>query len=135
MRHRIALCLIPSDTARPEHRWQPAQGILSESFPDTQEIIYLDCDQPECGNRIKENYPHRTLVARTSKARYQVYWRLDHPVTIAEQEQLISAMAIDVHADRAATDVSRVLRLPSFWNRKRNRDNTQTDFVISTLCN
>ena len=36
----------------------------------------------------------------------------------------MSVMAMEVDADRAATDVSRVLRLPSFWNRKPDRDNT-----------
>jgi hypothetical protein len=87
-------------------------------------VIYLDCDGPHCLDRIKQRYPYPTLVVRTSRARYQVYWRLDQPVSITQQEQLMSAMAMDVDADRAATDVSRVLRLPSFWNRKPGRDNT-----------
>lgn len=100
------------------------------SFLDRQGVIYLDCDQPHCLDRIKQRYPHPTMVVRTSRGRYQVYWRLDQPVCIAEQEQLMSAMAIDVDADRAATDVSRVLRLPSFWNRKPDRDNT-VDIVFT----
>ena len=34
------------------------------------------------------------------------------------------AIARDIDADIAATDVSRVLRLPNFWNRKPERNNT-----------
>jgi len=94
------------------------------SFQETQRVIYLDCDRGECLDHIRERYPYPTLVVKTSRARYQVYWRLEDPVPIAAQEQLMSALARDVHADCAATDVSRVLRLPSFWNRKPNRHNT-----------
>lgn len=102
-----------------------------ESFLDSQSIIYLDCDQRECLDVIKANYPYPTLVAKTSKGRYQVYWRLDEPVSIEKQESLMSSMAIDVGADRAATDVSRVLRLPSFWNRKKGREPNTVDVVFT----
>lgn len=101
-----------------------ARNRRKTSFQDTQRVIYLDCDRRECLDGIRERYPYPTLVVKTSKARYQVYWRLEDPVTITAQEQLMSAMARDVQADRAATDVSRVLRLPSFWNRKPDRYNT-----------
>lgn len=100
------------------------------SFQDRQSIIYLDCDQAGCLDCVRQRYPYPTLVVRTSKGRYQIYWRLDQPLPVAAQEQLMSAMARDVHADRAATDVSRVLRLPGFWNRKPNRNNT-VDIVFS----
>ena len=95
-----------------------------ESFEDQQTTIYLDCDQPHCLEHIRQRYPYPMLVVRTSKGRHQVYWRLDQPVNRAQQEELMSAMAVDVGADRAATDVSRVLRLPGFWNRKPGRNNT-----------
>jgi hypothetical protein len=101
-----------------------------QSFQRQQVAIYLDCDQPACLQRIKQHYPYPTLVIRTSKGRYQVYWRLDQPVDVADQERLMSAMAADVGADHAATDVSRVLRLPGFWNRKPGRANT-VDIVFS----
>lgn len=157
----IALCLIPPDSHRPEHRFLTVDDLprflpyaryrnakgwgvyvtpstlktnprnrRKQSFQDQQSVIYLDCDQPQCLEQIKQRYPYPTLVARTSKRRYQVYWRLDQPITVAAQEQLMAAIAIDVGADRAATDVSRVLRLPSFWNRKPNRNNT-VDIVFT----
>jgi hypothetical protein len=49
---------------------------------------------------------------------------LDAVVTAHQQQQLMRRLAADVQADRSATDVSRVLRLPGFWNRKPNRGNT-----------
>lgn len=101
-----------------------------ESFQPRQSVIYLDCDHAECLHRIKEQYPYPTLVVRTSRGRHQVYWRLDQPIDVAQQERLMAAMATDVGADRAATDVSRVLRLPGYWNRKPGRDNS-VDIVFS----
>lgn len=95
-----------------------------ESFRNRQSVIYLDCDRSDCVKRIQQRYPYPTLVVKTSKGRYQVYWRLDQPVDSVQQEHLMSAMAADVHADQAATDVSRVLRVPGFWNRKPGRSNT-----------
>jgi len=101
-----------------------------ESFEDQQTVIYLDCDQPHCLEQIRRRYPYPLLVVRTSKGRHQVYWRLDQAVNIAQQQELMSAMAADLGADRAATDVSRVLRLPGFWNRKPGRNNT-VDIVFT----
>lgn len=101
-----------------------------ESFQPQQTVIYLDCDRADCLERIKQRYPYPTLVVRTSRGRHQVYWRLDQPIQVAQQERLMSALAVDIGADRAATDVSRVLRLPGYWNRKPNRNNT-VDIVFS----
>jgi len=101
-----------------------------ESFLSHQSIIYLDCDLPSGIDEIRFRYPYPTLVVKTSPGRYQVYWRLSEPVTIEDQESLMRLMAIDVGADRAATDVSRVLRLPSFWNRKPDRKPCTIDIVF-----
>jgi len=108
-------------------------------------VIYVDCDKRLCLDEIKNRYPYPTLVVRTSqgsskrkastegriarslhrpKGRYQVYWRLNEFVTVKEMEHLMRAIARDIDADIAATDVSRVLRLPNFWNRKPERNNT-----------
>ncbi len=95
-----------------------------ESFLDQQAIIYVDRDNPSCLNEIKARYPYPTLVIRTSKGRYHCYWRLSEPVTVAEQESLMRLIAHDIGSDSQTTDVSRVLRLPGFWNRKQNRGNT-----------
>jgi len=101
-----------------------ASNRRKESFLDQQAIIYVDRDDPSCLNEIKARYPYPTLVIRTSKGRYHCYWRLSKPVTVAEQENLMRLIAHDIGSDPQTTDVSRVLRLPGFWNRKQNRGNT-----------
>jgi hypothetical protein len=152
---RIALCLIPPGSVRPEHRFTSVRQLFrflpyarfrnahgwgiyvtpstlkanannrrKESFLEHQQVIYLDCDQPSCLAAIKRRYPYPTLVVRTSRGRHQVYWRLDAVVTARQQQHLMRRLASDVQADRSATDVSRVLRLPGFWNRKPDRGNT-----------
>lgn len=99
-------------------------------FQAQQPVVYLDCDQPGCRERIKQCYPDPTLVVSTSKGRYQVYWRLDETIEVTAQVRLMADMAIHVGADRAATDVSRVLRLPGFWNRKPSRPANTVDIVF-----
>lgn len=101
-----------------------------ESFLDCQSIIYLDCDKSSCLDEIRSRYPYPALVIKTSQGRYQVYWRLAKSVSVQEQENLMRQMARDVGADCAATDVSRVLRLPSFWNRKPDRKPCTVDLVF-----
>mgnify|MGYP001580373815 CR=1 FL=1 len=100
------------------------QNRRKESFLPHQSIIYVDCDDQSCLEEIKACYPYPTLVVRTSKGRYQCYWRLVEPVAVTEQENLMRSIAHDIDSDPQATDVSRVLRLPGFWNRKENRGNT-----------
>lgn len=95
-----------------------------DNFLGEQDIIYLDCDDKKAMEEVKTRYPYPALVVKTSPGRYQIYWKLSEPTTISAQEELMRRIAIDVEADRAATDVSRLLRLPSFWNRKPNRHNT-----------
>jgi len=100
------------------------QNRRKESFLAQQAIIYVDRDDPSCLNEIKARYPYPTLVIRTSKGRYHCYWKLSEPVTVAEQESLMRLIASDIGSDPQTTDVSRVLRLPGFWNRKQDRGNT-----------
>lgn len=100
------------------------QNRRKESFLPHQSIIYVDCDDQACLEEIKARYPYPTLVVRTSKGRYQCYWRLVEPVAVTEQENLMRLIAHNIGSDPQATDVSRVLRLPGLWNRKKNRGNT-----------
>ncbi|HID43004.1 MAG TPA: hypothetical protein EYP30_04385 [Archaeoglobaceae archaeon] len=94
------------------------------NFAETQDIIYVDADCKEAMEKVRSDYPYPTLVVKTSVGRYQIYWKLTEAISVAKQEELMQAIVQDIRADPAATDVSRVLRLPSFWNRKPSRNNT-----------
>lgn len=83
--------------------------------------VYLDLDQngpPALSRILKDSYlPRPSYVLNTSTGKYQIIWKVDG-FGISEAERLQKAMAYKHDADRAATDVTRVLRIPGFDNRK-----------------
>jgi len=56
-------------------------------------------------------------VIDTSPGKHQVIWKVQG-MSQAESENLMRAMAREFGGDPAATDSTRVLRLPSFYNKK-----------------
>jgi len=83
--------------------------------------VYLDLDYrgPEALKAIhnSDEVPKPNFVLDTSPGKYQIVWKVDGG-TPQEAEDLQQQMAHEFGADIAATDVSRVLRLPGFANRK-----------------
>ena len=99
-------------------------------FQDLQQIVYLEFDRPKTlDNLISSNYPYASAIVASSHGRHHVYWRLREPVSKHRQEELISNIARDVGADTAATDTSRLLRLPTFCNKKPSRDNFRSSLI------
>ena len=90
---------------------------------DIHEIrhAYLDLDyrDPEALKAIQnsDEVPKPNFVLDTSPGKHQVVWKVKG-VTPQEAEDLQRDMAHEFGADIAATDASRVLRLPGFVNRK-----------------
>ena len=64
--------------------------------------------------------PRPTFVLDTSPGKHQVVWRVDG--LDREQAEALASLALanQFGGDPAATDVSRVLRLPGFTNKKYN---------------
>ena len=81
----------------------------------------LDTDGSETLVRIQTDakMPKPNYVLNTSRGKYQVIWRVEG-FAADGAERLHRAMAIAYGADRAATDVTRVLRIPGFNNHKYN---------------
>ena len=99
-------------------------------FLDLQQVIYLEFDQPNTlENLIKANYPCPNAIVASSEGRHHVYWRLREPINKHRQEELISNIACDVGADTVAVDTSRLLRLPTFCNKKPSRDNFRSSLI------
>jgi len=99
-------------------------------FQDLQQIVYLEFDRPNTlDNLIKANYPYPSAIVASSQGRHHVYWRLREPVSKHRQEELISNIALDVGSDTVATDSSRLLRLPTFCNKKPSRDNFRASLI------
>src|SRR5207244_13471604 len=67
----------------------------------------------------KPNY-----VLTSSPGKFQVVWKVEG-MSLEEAEGLLHAMARELGGDPAATDATRVLRLPGFANKK-----DETDFYV-----
>jgi len=99
-----------------------------DSFMPEQDVIYVDTDKKQAMEKVRSEYPYPTLVVKTSIGHYHIYWKLDEKISVGDQEGLMKHITQDIGADPAATDVSRVLRLPGFWHKDKN--NT-VDIVFS----
>ena len=83
--------------------------------------VYLDLDRKgdESLHAIRNSseVPPPNFVLDTSPGKHQVVWKING-VTQDDAESLLRALASEFDGDPAATDSTRVLRLPGFSNRK-----------------
>ena len=98
-------------------------GANSRTKENIREIrhLYLDLDRGgENGLdaiRNSPDVPAPNFILDTSPDKHQVVWRVEG-LAIEESEAMLRAMAAQFGGDPAATDSTRVLRLPGFANRK-----------------
>jgi hypothetical protein len=87
--------------------------------------VYLDLDHGGATSlEAIENsdlVPRPNYVLNTSPDKFQVVWKVER-MTIEEAESLNQAMVREFDGDPAATDSTRVLRLPGFSNKKYEAD-------------
>ena len=94
---------------------------------DVKDIRHLYLDLDEEGQRklatIYEDaaVPHPNYVLQTSPDKYQVVWRVE-AMPQAEAEDLLRGLVQRFGGDPAATDATRVFRLPGFNNKKYEHD-------------
>ena len=90
--------------------------------------LYLDLDEdgPAALARIRESnlVPAANYTINTSPGKYQLVWTVEN-VSPEQAEALLRAMARTFGGDPAATDSTRVLRIPGFKNRKY-----ETEFLV-----
>jgi hypothetical protein len=83
--------------------------------------LYMDIDHdgPAALARIQQSnlVPPRNYTINTSPEKFQVVWRV-HNMSQGQAESLQRAMVRKFGGDPAATDSTRVLRLPGFLNQK-----------------
>jgi hypothetical protein len=90
--------------------------------------VYLDLDQG--GSDALESVenssavPKPNYVLTSSPDKFQIVWKVEG-MSLDEAEGLLHAMAREFGGDPAATDATRVLRLPDFANKKY-----ETDFYV-----
>ncbi|MGA2422342.1 MAG: DNA-primase RepB domain-containing protein [Candidatus Acidiferrum sp.] len=83
--------------------------------------VYLDLDHgaPESLEAIENSglVPKPNYVLNSSPGKHQVVWKVEG-MNLEEAEELLHAMAREFGGDPAATDATRVLRVPGFANKK-----------------
>jgi RepB DNA-primase from phage plasmid len=101
------------------------EGSRNRTKEQIREIrhTYLDLDE-EAGTslqaiRTSGDVPAPNFVLDTSPGKHQVVWRVEGLET-HQAESLLRALASQYGGDPAATDISRLLRLPGFTNTKYN---------------
>jgi len=99
------------------------EGAYTRTKDNIKDIrhIYLDLDTrgDEVLDAIRNSteVPAPNFVLDTSPGKHQVVWRVAG-INQSEAESLLHNLASQFAGDRAATDSTRVLRLPGFANRK-----------------
>ena len=87
--------------------------------------VYIDLDHggSEALEAIKNSgvVPKPSYVLNSSPERHQVVWKVEG-MNLEEAECLLHAMTREFGGDPAATDATRVLRIPGFANKKYERD-------------
>jgi hypothetical protein len=95
---------------------------------ETIRHVYLDLDEggPEALQSVEDSsvVPKPNYVLTSSPGKFQVVWNVEE-MSLEEAENLLHAMAREFGDDPAATDATRVLRLPGFANKKY-----ETDFYV-----
>src|SRR2546421_4230916 len=90
--------------------------------------VYLDLDHrgTEALESVENSsaIPKPNYVLTSSPGKFQVVWKVEG-MSLEEAEGLLHAMAREFGGDPAATDATRVLRLPGFANKKY-----ETDFYV-----
>ncbi|HEX5422115.1 MAG TPA: DNA-primase RepB domain-containing protein [Candidatus Acidoferrales bacterium] len=98
-------------------------GANSRTKENIREIRHLYLDLDRGGQAALEairnstDVPAPNFILDTSPDKHQVVWRVEGLAT-EESEAMLRAMAVQFGGDPAATDSTRVLRLPGFANRK-----------------
>ena len=104
-----------------------ARRRLKENVAEVRRV-YLDLDQ-QGRDRLKKllkdgfegKIPPPSYLVNTSQDRYQVIWNVKPgELSVQEAESLMRGLVTEYGGDPAATDVSRVLRLPGFKHRGRD---------------
>jgi hypothetical protein len=106
---------IGMNTLKPEARTRTKEDI------QTIRHLYMDIDDdgPAALAKIQQSnlVPSRNYTISTSPDKFQVVWRVEN-ISQEQAESLQRAMVRKFGGDPAATDSTRVLRLPGFLNRK-----------------
>jgi hypothetical protein len=99
------------------------EGATNRSKENIREIrhLYLDLDEDASASlarvRASSDVPSPNFVLDTSPVKHQIVWKIEG-ADLEQAETLLRALASEFGGDTAATDATRVFRLPGLINRK-----------------
>jgi RepB DNA-primase from phage plasmid len=99
------------------------EGASNRTKDNIKEVrhLYLDLDDDAraalANIRDSLDAPPPNFVLDTSPGKYQVVWKIEG-LDVEQAESLLRSLAGQFGGDSAATDATRVLRMPGFINRK-----------------
>jgi hypothetical protein len=100
--------------------WKHASTRTKEDIKSIRRV-YLDLDHggQEALNSVENSsaVPKPNFVLTSSPGKFQIIWKVEG-MGLRKAEGLLRAMARECGGDPAATDATRVLRLPGFANKK-----------------
>ena len=104
---------------------KPDAATRTKEEIDTIRHVYIDLDYGG-ENALKQIQksdlvPKPNFVLTSSPDKFQVVWKVAD-ITLDDAEALLHALAREFGGDPAATDATRVLRLPGFANKKYDAD-------------
>ena len=112
-------------------------GARTRTKSDIERVrhIYVDLDRSadEALQRIEHSYqvPEPNFTINTSPHKFQVIWKVEG-ITPSQAESVQKAIVEQFDGDPAATDSTRTLRLPGFYNKKYAQDYLVTAEAQST---
>jgi hypothetical protein len=118
--------------------YEEAQGRTKTQLKEIRHL-YLDLDQdgPQKLAALQNHpaMPRPNYVLNTSPEKYQVIWKVEG-LNRDDAERLLRRLAQQFGGDPAATDSTRVFRLPGFTNKKYERHfqvTVNSDVVVSQV--
>lgn len=101
----------------------------SSCFYHKQRVLYFDVDCDKNANALKKfnelrqkyNLPAPTFVVQTSSQNYQVYYVLNNEYDFTKLQKIMKFVNDNIGLDHTH-DIARVLRLPTFFNRKPDKN-------------
>ncbi len=86
--------------------------------------LFIDLDNPETSTNslkaIRQYMPRPTEIVETSKGKFHIHWRVSN-CELDQFKPLQKQLAITFGGDPAMSNLDRVMRIPGFYHRKKNK--------------
>ena len=105
------------------HTYNTSQSRHKRNASPTGSVVWIECDD-EYFSFLTVAEAQPSIVVQTSPGRQHIYWLLDKQYPLADIEEVNKALTYKyLKHDRSGWDISQLLRVPGYKNRKREVPN------------